>query len=67
MALRLANRVSVYPADQGRPPPRRRCRCLPAVRAGRAFPIRYTEAATYSVAMKTLDPIDQALAPLLTP
>jgi iron complex transport system substrate-binding protein len=38
---------------------------LPAVQAGRAFPIRYTEAATYSVALKTLDSIDQAFAPLL--
>ncbi|MHA6615744.1 hypothetical protein [Pseudonocardia sp. DLS-67] len=42
-------------------------RNLPAVRAGRAFPIRHTEAATYAAAMKTLDAIDQALAPLLTP
>jgi iron complex transport system substrate-binding protein len=40
---------------------------LPAVQAGRAFPIRYTEAATYSVALKTLDAIDQAFAPLVTP
>jgi iron complex transport system substrate-binding protein len=40
---------------------------LPAVQAGRTFPIRYTEAATYSVALKTLDSIDQAFAPLLTP
>lgn len=38
---------------------------LPAVQAGRAFPIRYTEAATYSVALKTLDSIDLAFAPLL--
>ncbi|TQM45027.1 ABC transporter substrate-binding protein [Pseudonocardia cypriaca] len=38
---------------------------LPAVQAGRAFPIRYTEAATYSAALKTLDSIDQAFAPLL--
>jgi iron complex transport system substrate-binding protein len=39
---------------------------LPAVRAGRAFPIRYTEAATYAAALMTLDAIDQAFAPLLT-
>ncbi len=38
---------------------------LPAVKAGRTFPIRYSEAATYSSAMKTLDAIDQAFAPLL--
>jgi iron complex transport system substrate-binding protein len=38
---------------------------LPAVQAGRVFPIRYTEAATYSVALKTLDSVDQAFAPLL--
>ncbi|GAA4957064.1 iron complex transport system substrate-binding protein [Nonomuraea thailandensis] len=37
---------------------------LPAVKAGKAFPIRYTEAATYPAAMKTLDAVDQALAPL---
>jgi iron complex transport system substrate-binding protein len=42
-------------------------RNLPAVQAGRAFPIRYTEAATYSAALKTLDSIDQAFAPLLAP
>ncbi|MFI0421074.1 ABC transporter substrate-binding protein [Spongiactinospora sp. 9N601] len=40
---------------------------LPAVKAGRAFPLRYTEAATYRSATKTLDAIDQALAPLLKP
>jgi iron complex transport system substrate-binding protein len=40
---------------------------LPAVQAGRVFPIRYTEAATYSVALKTLDAIDRAFAPLRTP
>ena len=38
---------------------------LPAVEAGRAFPIRYTEAATYQSALLTLDSIDEALAPLL--
>jgi iron complex transport system substrate-binding protein len=37
---------------------------LPAVKAGRTFAIRYTEAATYAAAMKTLDAVDQALAPL---
>jgi iron complex transport system substrate-binding protein len=40
---------------------------LPAVQAGRAIPIRYTEAATYQAAMMTLDAVDQALAPLLSP
>lgn len=38
---------------------------LPAVKAGKVFPLRYTEAATYSSALKTLDATDQALAPLL--
>lgn len=38
---------------------------LPAVKAGKAFPIRYTEAATYDSAMQTLDAVDQALAPLM--
>ncbi|MFI6706387.1 ABC transporter substrate-binding protein [Nonomuraea sp. NPDC050478] len=38
---------------------------LPAVKAGKVFPIRYTEAATYESAMKTLDAVDEALAPLL--
>lgn len=38
---------------------------LPAVRAGRAFPVRYTEAATYASAGRTLDALDKALAPLL--
>ena len=38
---------------------------LPAVQAGRVFPFRYTEAATYGGATKTLDSIDQSLAPLL--
>jgi len=38
---------------------------LPAVKAGKVFALRYTEAATYSSAMKTLDAIDEALAPLL--
>jgi iron complex transport system substrate-binding protein len=40
---------------------------VPAVRAGRTIPIRYTEAATYRGAMAALDAADQALAPLLTP
>jgi len=40
---------------------------LPAVQAGRAFPVRYTEAATYSAALKTLDAVDAAFGPLLTP
>ncbi|MER7417647.1 ABC transporter substrate-binding protein [Micromonospora peucetia] len=39
---------------------------LPAVKAGRVFPIQYTEAATYESALKTLDSIDRAFAPLLT-
>ncbi|TCO60668.1 ABC transporter substrate-binding protein [Actinocrispum wychmicini] len=39
---------------------------LPAVKAGRVFPIRYTQASTYASAMSTLDSLDQALAPLLT-
>ncbi|MEV0596839.1 ABC transporter substrate-binding protein [Nonomuraea cavernae] len=38
---------------------------LPAVKAGKAFPLRYTEAATYASALKTLDAIDEALAPVL--
>ncbi|TDD55191.1 ABC transporter substrate-binding protein [Saccharopolyspora elongata] len=38
---------------------------LPAVKAGKVFPIRYTEAATYPEAMRALDAIDQAFAPLL--
>lgn len=38
---------------------------LPAVQAGRAFPVRYTEASTYPSAMFTLDALDEALAPLL--
>ncbi|GEL23076.1 hypothetical protein PSU4_20300 [Pseudonocardia sulfidoxydans NBRC 16205] len=40
---------------------------LPAVQAGRAFPVRLTEATTYGGARKTLDAIDQALSPLLPP
>lgn len=39
---------------------------LPAVKAGKVFPVRYTQASTYSSAMFTLDSLDQALAPLLT-
>ncbi|MFF9349201.1 ABC transporter substrate-binding protein [Streptomyces sp. NPDC014734] len=38
---------------------------LPAVKAGKAFPFRYTEAATYGEALTTLDAIDTSLAPLL--
>ncbi|MFA1548719.1 ABC transporter substrate-binding protein [Actinomadura chokoriensis] len=38
---------------------------LPAVKSGKTFGIRYTEAATYASAMRTLDAIDEALAPLL--
>ncbi|MEV5981009.1 ABC transporter substrate-binding protein [Streptomyces sp. NPDC052114] len=38
---------------------------LPAVKAKKTFPIRYTEAATYGQAMQTLDAIDKSLAPLL--
>jgi iron complex transport system substrate-binding protein len=37
---------------------------LPAVKAGKTYALRYTEAATYTSALKTLDAIDQALAPL---
>lgn len=39
---------------------------LPAVQAGMVFPIAFTEAATFPSAMKTLDAIDQSLAPLLS-
>lgn len=38
---------------------------LPAVEDGKVFGIKYTEAATYAQAMKTLDALDQALQPLL--
>ncbi|QDQ15505.1 ABC transporter substrate-binding protein [Streptomyces spectabilis] len=38
---------------------------LPAVKAKKTFPIRYTEAATYGQAMQTLDAIDESFAPLL--
>lgn len=37
---------------------------LPVVKAGKVFPVRYTQAATYESAMLTLDSLDQALAPL---
>ncbi|MEU0985967.1 ABC transporter substrate-binding protein [Streptomyces sp. NPDC005953] len=40
---------------------------LPAVKAGKVFPLKYTEAATYTSALKTLDAVDEALAPLLKP
>jgi iron complex transport system substrate-binding protein len=38
---------------------------LPAVKAGRTFGLRYTEAATYQAASTTLDAADEAFAPLL--
>lgn len=38
---------------------------LPAVKAGKVFPLQYTEAATYKSALRTLDSIDKAFAPLL--
>lgn len=38
---------------------------LPAVKAGKAYAFRYTEAATYRAATSTLDAVDQAFAPLL--
>ncbi|GAA4668963.1 iron-siderophore ABC transporter substrate-binding protein [Streptomyces chumphonensis] len=38
---------------------------LPAVKAGKTFPIRYTEAATHGQGIQTLDAIDEAFAPLL--
>ncbi|WP_069883636.1 ABC transporter substrate-binding protein [Streptomyces luteocolor] len=38
---------------------------LPAVKAGKTFPLRYTEAATFGQAMQTLDAIDTSFAPLL--
>ncbi|MEU5400625.1 ABC transporter substrate-binding protein [Streptomyces sp. NPDC005963] len=40
---------------------------LPAVKAGKVYPLKYTEAATYTSAVKTLDAVDEALAPLLKP
>ncbi|MFF2021941.1 ABC transporter substrate-binding protein [Streptomyces sp. NPDC058171] len=38
---------------------------LPAVKAGKTFAFRYTEAATYGQGVQTLDAIDKAFAPLL--
>ncbi len=38
---------------------------LPAVKAGMVFPVQYTEAATYTQALKTLEALDTTLAPLL--
>ena len=38
---------------------------LPAVQQGRTFGVRYTEAATYGSALRTLDELDAVLAPLL--
>ena len=38
---------------------------LPAVKAGKAIPVPYTEAVTYTSAIKTIDALDKALAPLL--
>ncbi|MFI6501767.1 ABC transporter substrate-binding protein [Nonomuraea typhae] len=40
---------------------------LPAVKAGKAYPIRYTEAATYGQALLALDALDTSLAPLVKP
>lgn len=37
---------------------------LPAVKAGKVLPIRYTEAATYTSALMTLDALDEALGSL---
>ncbi|WP_327085447.1 ABC transporter substrate-binding protein [Nonomuraea sp. NBC_01738] len=37
---------------------------LPAVKAGKVYPIRYTEAATYGQARLALDALDASLAPL---
>ena len=37
---------------------------LPAVKAGKVLPLRYTEAATYTSALMTLDAIDEALGQL---
>ncbi|GAA2581333.1 ABC transporter substrate-binding protein [Actinomadura fulvescens] len=38
---------------------------LPAVKAGKTYAFRYTEAASYKQAMQTLGAVDQAFAPLL--
>lgn len=38
---------------------------LPAVKAGRVIPLRYTEAATYASALFALNSMDQAMEPLL--
>lgn len=38
---------------------------LPAVQAGKAIPIKYTEASTFKDAQKTLDEIDKAFEPYL--
>lgn len=38
---------------------------LPAVKNGKAFAIKYTDAATYEQALRTLEDLDRALAPLL--
>lgn len=60
-------------ADGSIPPPVRYAmdsdlwKGLPAVKAGRTYPVRYTEAATYEQAMQTLDALDKAFAPLLAP
>lgn len=37
---------------------------LPAVKAGKVVPLRFTEAATYTSALKTLDALDEALSEL---
>ncbi|MEH0970242.1 ABC transporter substrate-binding protein [Micromonospora sp. CPCC 205546] len=38
---------------------------LPAVKAGRVFPLAHTEASTYESALTTLEALDKAFAPLL--
>lgn len=38
---------------------------LPAVKAGKVYPVRYTQAATYESALQTLDSLDRAFAPML--
>lgn len=40
---------------------------LPAVEAKRAIGVKYTEAATYQSALRTLDELDKVLGPVLTP
>jgi iron complex transport system substrate-binding protein len=38
---------------------------LPAVKAGKVFPLRHTQAATYDAALLTLEALDTAFAPLM--